>query len=259
MQPALARRFRFAPAALAAVLGVGAWLGDAGPAHSADVLIYRCTDASGHLSLRDTPCADGQHQQTMTMARPVDPPPRIVEASVAPPPSAPMAEPRTRVVMVSAPQPMFDCVRPDGSTYTSSNGDGNPRMVPLVDLGYGAGLAYSDISLGNRIGAPPPRLGDPAARVAVSGHRGHVRYAASARTGGYYPGGYNYGYGVYYGSQLVRDECQQLPPAEVCARLRDRRYEGDRRYNSALQSERAQITQEQRVIDARLKADCGAY
>ena len=48
-------------------------------------------------------------------------------------------------------------------------------------------------------------------------------------------------------------------PEKLLSRLRDRRYEGDRRYNSALQSERAQITQEQRGIDARLNADCGAY
>ncbi|MGJ7904362.1 DUF4124 domain-containing protein, partial [Lysobacter sp. 1R34A] len=107
--------------------------------------------------------------------------------------------------------------------------------------------------------APTPRLGDPGARIAIAGRHGNVAYAGTARSGGYYSGGYDYGYGVYYGSQLVRDECQQLPQQEVCSRLRDRRYEGDRRYNSALQSERAQITQEQRGIDARLNADCGAY
>ena len=46
---------------------------------------------------------------------------------------------------------------------------------------------------------------------------------------------------------------------EVCDRLRDRRYELDRRYNSALQGERVQITNEQRGIDARLDNDCGVY
>ncbi|MDH1203932.1 DUF4124 domain-containing protein, partial [Stenotrophomonas maltophilia] len=43
---------------------------------------------------------------------------------------------------------------------------------------------------------------------------------------------------------------------EVCARLRDRRWELDRRYNSALQSERTAINNEQRGIDARLSRDC---
>ena len=51
---------------------------------------------------------------------------------------------------------------------------------------------------------------------------------------------------------LVRDSCHALPPQEVCARLRDRRWELDRRYNSALQSERTAISNEQRGIDARL-------
>jgi hypothetical protein len=48
-----------------------------------------------------------------------------------------------------------------------------------------------------------------------------------------------------------------LPPQEVCARLRDQRWELDRRYNSALQGERQAITREQRGIDARLDQDCG--
>ncbi|HDX0910980.1 TPA: DUF4124 domain-containing protein, partial [Stenotrophomonas maltophilia] len=37
---------------------------------------------------------------------------------------------------------------------------------------------------------------------------------------------------------------------------RDRRWELDRRYNSALQSERTAISNEQRGIDARLSRDC---
>ena len=56
---------------------------------------------------------------------------------------------------------------------------------------------------------------------------------------------------------LVRDSCHALPPQEVCARLRDRRWELIRRYNSALQSERQQLMREQRGIDARLEQDCG--
>lgn len=252
MHPPPARRLR---PALAGLLCAGAWLGSA---QADEVLIYRCTDDRGQLSLRDSPCASGQRQQTLSMARPVDPPPRAPEASAAPA-ARPAPEPRPRVLVMRTPQPMFDCVRPDGSRYTSSNGDGNPRTVPTVDLGYGVPVYSNRNPLGSRVGAPAPRLGDPGARIAVAGRSGHVAYAGSARSGGYHGGGYHYGPGVYYGSQLVRDECQQLPQEEVCARLRDDRYQGDRRYNSALQSERAQITQEQRRIDARLNADCGAY
>ncbi|MGO1073447.1 DUF4124 domain-containing protein [Lysobacter sp. CA199] len=255
MNSALFRSNRLALAALAGLLLGGAL---SGGAQAADVLIYRCTDERGQLSLRDTPCARGQQQQTVTMTRPVDPPPRAVQAVAAPSPR-PTADSRPRVLMLRNPQPMFDCVRPDGSSYTSSNGDGNPRLMPIVDLGYGLPYYPDRNTLGNRIGAPPPRLGESSASIAVSGRHRNVQYAATARSGGYYPGGYDYGYGVYYGSQLVRDECRQLPQQEVCSRLRDQRYQGDRRYNSALQSERTQITQEQRVIDAQLNTDCGAY
>ena len=57
----------------------------------------------------------------------------------------------------------------------------------------------------------------------------------------------------------MREEGNPLPQQGVCARRRAGRGAGDRRYNSALQSERTKITEEQRVIDARLNADCGAY
>lgn len=272
--PSRCRRIAAALVAAGTLAGGAAAAPPAAPA--GQVLIYRCTDAQGRLSLRDTPCAAGQRQQTLNMLRPQDPPPRPREPAPAPAlaPARAAAPAPTQVVVLRTPQPMYDCVRPDGSRYVSDNGDGNPRMMPIVDLGYGVPLYdsanYSGTSLGDRIGAPPPQPGDPAARIApparvaessariaVGGRHGHVSYS---RSSGYVvPGGYNYGYGVYYGSQLVRDECHPLPQQEVCARLRDQRWAGDRRYNSALQSERTRITEEQRVIDARLNADCGAY
>lgn len=58
---------------------------------------------------------------------------------------------------------------------------------------------------------------------------------------------------------LVRDECHALPAQEVCARLKDRRWDLIRRYNSALQGERDALTREQRGIDARLDQDCGGH
>jgi hypothetical protein len=62
---------------------------------------------------------------------------------------------------------------------------------------------------------------------------------------------------VPIGTTVVRDSCHALPQAEVCARLRDRRWELIRRYNSALQSEREELVREQRGIEARLDQDCG--
>ncbi|MGL6827387.1 DUF4124 domain-containing protein, partial [Xanthomonas hortorum pv. gardneri] len=95
-----------------------------------------------------------------------------------------------------------------------------------------------------------------------SGRGGSLRGSASFGGGGY-QGGYNgggYGGGtviVPYGNVQIRDECHALPEQEVCGRLADRRWELIRRYNSALQSEREDLSREQRGIDARLQRDCG--
>ena len=59
------------------------------------------------------------------------------------------------------------------------------------------------------------------------------------------------------GGIWVRDQCHELPQAEVCARLSDRRYEILRRYGSAMPSERRTLDLEQRGIDARMANDCG--
>ena len=39
-----------------------------------EVRIYRCTDAAGTQTLRDTPCPKGQQQSTRDMLRPKDAP-----------------------------------------------------------------------------------------------------------------------------------------------------------------------------------------
>ncbi|KRA17332.1 DUF4124 domain-containing protein [Lysobacter sp. Root604] len=209
----------------------------AGGAQAAEVTIYRCTDAQGRSSLRDTPCARGEQQQTRSMTVPRDPPPRPTDAVArAEPAPAAAPAPRPQVIVVNTPRPMYECVTPDGDRYTSETAEGNPRWVPLWTL---MPVIATRNPLGDHVGArrPPPsefRPGPP--RPLPPG----VGFA--------YPAG-----------TWVRDECHALPQREVCARLSDRRYELDRRYNSALQSERVRIQSEQRGIDARLADDCGAY
>lgn len=190
----------------------------ASDARAADpVTIYRCVGRDGTVTLSDAKCPPGQRQEVREMLRPQDPPP--VPASPAAPasPARPAAPPAPAQVVIyrTPPRPMYLCTSDDGRSYTSDNGDGNPRMVPLWSLGYPGG------------GWGPP---------------GHHR-----------PGG-----PVVVGNTWVRDACHQLPQAEVCDRLRDRRYEIQRQYHSALQSERHALDIEQRGLDARLDNDCGA-
>lgn len=237
------RRHLVAVAVLVASGGVAA----------ADVTIYRCTDARDRLTLRDTPCIKGERQQTREMLRPSDPAPRPVARP------APAAPPAPRVIVVHAARPLYECITDDGERYTSENAAGNPRWVPLPVLGYpvyrimpgysgqrhgySGHLEYRDGPIRGRVD-----IGRPALPPHDSRPHDPRPYPPPLGGGIVYPAG-----------TWIRDVCHALPQQEVCDRLRDRRYELDRRYNSALQSERTRITTEQRGIDAHLATDCGVY
>lgn len=180
------------------------------------VTVYRCETSAGKVTLGDAPCPAGQRQEMREMLRPQDPPPAppAPAAPAAASASPATASPREVVVYRTPPRPMYECTTDEGRTYTSDNGDGNPRQVPIWSLGY------------------------PGGGVIQRGHAG--------------------GGAVVIGNTWVRDVCHQLPQAEVCDRLRDRRYEIQRQYHSSLQSERHALDQEQRGLDARLGNDCGA-
>lgn len=229
-----------------------------------EVTIYRCTDAQGRLALQDFPCADDERQQVRTMARPQDPAPRP-EAPAAPaaPAEAP-AQPAVEFVMRVPPQPMYECITPDGDRYTSDSGDGNPRRAaapvwpgPWAGPGPGmgavprrstdrraAGIASPGMSTSpgpsltaptrSRDAAPPPPP-----RPRPPGHR--------------YPPIHGYG----YGDGWIRDQCHPLPQEQVCDLIRDRRSEIRRRMFNAQPSERAELREEDRGITARLNQDCG--
>jgi hypothetical protein len=197
-------------------------------AHAQDVTIYRCVGPGGELALRDSPCVKGETQQVRSMARPKDPAPGT--APIVPPPPSPAVPPirQVQVIYRVPPRPMYECVTPDGELYTSDNGEGNPRSVPLWTLGYHR-------SGGHRPGTPgnPPGNSDAGRPV---------------RPGMILP----------VGTAWIRDDCHALPQQEVCDRLSDRRHELIRRYNSAMQGERRDLELEQRGIDARIAKDCGS-
>lgn len=227
-----------------ALLALAAW-----PALSAradGVTVYRCIGKGGSLALRDTPCLPGETQQVLNMARPRDPPPRPpVAAPITPPPPAPA--PVREVVVVRAPlQPMYECTNAEnGQRYTSDNGEGNPRWVPLWTLGYPARTRVpTDRPAHGYVHAQTGSSGTQVSAGFHSGGGGHAVVPTWAGMGG---------------GTWIRDTCHMLPPQEVCARLSDRKYEIMRRYNSALQSERQQLDLEQRGIEARMANDCGTY
>lgn len=109
---------------------------------AAQVTVYRCVDAGGGVSLRDTPCAKGEHQEARDMVRPKDAPPAVPahrsssddgrDGGAA----APAPAPRVVIVREPAPAPMYECTTPDNTTYTSDSPEGNPRWVPMWTLGW---------------------------------------------------------------------------------------------------------------------------
>ncbi|MBB4131512.1 DUF4124 domain-containing protein [Xanthomonas sp. 3075] len=214
-----------------------------------NVRIYRCVSSAGTVALQDAPCSSGR-QQVLDLQRPQDPPPRPERASSAP---AAVAAPQreVRIITVQPPQPMYECLTAEGERYTSDSPEGNPRWVPTWGPAYVAGDPY------RRPGPRQPGIRPPGPRPAGSSDS----LQAGGGGGGYGGGGYVNGVGqtliVPSGNVQIRDQCNALPEQEVCSRLADRRWELIRRYNSALQSEREDLSREQRGIDARLQRDCG--
>jgi hypothetical protein len=195
-----------------------------------DVTIYRCTDGSGGVTFRDTPCRKGQAQQTRTMVRPKDAP---VTKAAPPPPVVADAPARAvvRVVQVHTPRPLYECVPPEGDAYIDDSPEGHPRWVPLWTLGY------------------PYVVGLPSRPIVNPRTDGHV--ASENRLPG------RFGFGEYGAGMWVRDDCHALPQADVCARLIDRRDAIRTRFFNAMPSERDTLRVEERSINARLDEDCG--
>jgi len=224
-------------ALLALALLAPALLAVAAPSRATgSVTVYHCTDAQGRLSVRDTPCPKGQQQDTRSMLRPQDPPPRPARATPEPPPAPAAAAPR--VVVVQAPRPLYECVTPDGERYTSETGDGRPRYVPLWTLGYPV------YPLGVR-----PRQ-EARARLDIDTGRAQLSAGSrSVRPEPFLP--------AYPAMTYIRDACHALPQAEVCARLVDRRDAIRIRFFNAQQRERDTLRVEERGVNARLANDCG--
>ena len=206
-----------------------------------DVTVYRCVDARGHVTLRDSPCTKGQTQETRTMLRPKDAPYRP-PAPTLPPVQTRSESPAREVVVIRTPRPLYECIAPDGASYTSETPEGNPRWVPLWTLDT---PLYGNGPYGYTGGVDRAGLTITTPHVRFTTHSTRIRrpdpLAAAWATAGTW----------------IRDTCHPLPQAEVCARLQDRRAEIDRRFFNAQPNERDQLRTEERGLVARLDEDCG--
>lgn|SRR5690606_14347166 len=156
MPPSLPRRLLLA--ALLAASGAPA-------ARATDaVVIYRCTDASGALTVQnDEPCPPGTRQERTVVEPPPplptyvprtpDPEPAPAAATAPPPapaaPERPQAPPPARIAPADRlpPPPIFRCHTPGNDRYVTESSDPQPRCVPLRTVGIngdpalGAGAA----------------------------------------------------------------------------------------------------------------------
>lgn len=210
------------------------------------IAIYRCTDADGQRSLRDTPCPDGQQEQVQSMRRPTDPASTASAEAVAPVPM-PQPSPGPSLAAAIPVTPMYECTRADGERYASDSDEGNPRWVPAWTLGYpaayggtrhtGQPIEHTSIPIGASRPRPPLQLPAPPAAPDTRPHRPRTYVGAGT---------------------WIRDHCVRLPQAEACNRLHDRRNEIRRSFFNAQASERDRLRLEERGINARLHNDCPA-
>jgi len=112
-----------------------------GGAAAQDVVVYRCEDDQGRVTLQDAACPAGQRQQTRHLQRPQAPPTTTTATAAAtatePPPETPA--PAAPAAPRPSPPPLWQCTAWDGDVRYSENYDPNPRCVPLAVLGYEAG------------------------------------------------------------------------------------------------------------------------
>ena len=126
----------------------------------AAVVIYRCTDANGAVTVQnDTPCPKGSKQTRRVLETPPPgaTPPAYVEAPAivpdpvpappppAPEPPAPAADPASARAQPDGerlpPPPIFECTTFDNDHYLSDDGTPAERCVPLEVTGIGDGSA----------------------------------------------------------------------------------------------------------------------
>ena len=203
-------------------------------AQAADVVVYRCTGADGHISLQDSPCvASAIEERRVLRAPPVS---SDTPSLVAPrPPQSrdnSTATPLDTAPAQRAPDPLWLCQRYDGQTFESSTGIPQRHWVPLwaLDADPRAPASALDPQTIGRAGPLRPRPG-----------RGTPTLQVSAMTLGTW----------------VEDVCTPLSPAQICARRHSKLEGYGRRIFNAGQSEGDRLRDEQAALRAQIAAECG--
>lgn len=123
-----------------------------------EVVFYRCTDASGALTLQNMPCPKGDKQEKKVMqsvstvpmgeATSAKPVPSSAPSTQVPPAAAPTAPPASKPEDAAVggevepalenrlpPPVLFQCTTYDKDTYITESGEPQSRCVPLRTVG----------------------------------------------------------------------------------------------------------------------------
>lgn len=147
------------------------------------IVIYRCTDAFGQVTLQNgVACPKGTHEQRRTVQPapaleayrapqplPTSPAAPIVRATAAdaPNPSPPAGDAGTSDLVPPAerlpPPPLFQCRTWDNDSYLSDDGEPAPRCVPLTVQGIGGQASLAAGAACQMVTDQCQRIGDDAA------------------------------------------------------------------------------------------------
>ena len=125
----------------------------------AEVVIYRCTDAFGRLTVQnDVPCPKGTRQRRQVIDTPPPMPAYRAPASAPLPATAPKGKPAAEApvpivssppAMLLPPPPLFRCHTPDNDSYLSEDGVPSPRCIAQDVVGLdgspGAGATACEV------------------------------------------------------------------------------------------------------------------
>lgn len=204
----------------------------ASPAFCADIVVYRCTDTTGAISLQDVPCVAGEHEERRRLRAPAEQAPATTQA-----PTPPSTQPTRDTARTAsdrtprAPQPLFECERYDGERYESADGVPQRHWVPLWAIDADprtAGSAFDPSSIGRT---------SPLRRTARDGVPALSVSAATLGT-------------------WVEDRCTPLSPAQICSRRRDALAGYGRRIFNAGQSDADHLRAEEASLRAQIREEC---
>lgn len=166
-----------------------------GPLLAAEIVFYRCTDASGALTVQNLPCPKGTQQTRKVMQAPATPPPpptappaALPHLLPAPMPAAATDTPPIPVLPAKEPvplPPLFQCRTREGESYLGETGEPPSRCIAMrvtgLDGNPGTGAGEACEVVRDTCSEVPPALLCASWRQRVQDAESQWRFASPAR------------------------------------------------------------------------------